>query len=935
MYRRKTILSAGPILVLIGAAAPAAATAVAGAELRAQSQTAAQAARPATGDERDRTDLLSQPVTLDLVDAPLESALEAIARRAGLALAYNPDILPAGRTVTLRASALHARDALARVLHGTGLEPSITRSGQLTLARGPDAPADAADAAAGVPQQGVVTGVVTDAGTGDALRGAQVRVDESELSAGTDAEGRYTLEDVPPGTHTLVASMIGYGEAHQAATVAAGTTASVDFALTVSAVPLDEMVVTGTMVPTQLRAVPSPVSIITAEDIERKGVVRFEDVLRSIPGVAVVGRNGQEYLTYVYVRGASSLNTQANTIKTYIDGVEIANVRYSLNQIDPASIERIELIRGPQASTLHGSEAIAGVLQIFTKKGRMGADRPQIQATLAGGNLESQYKDGFTLVQNHSVTIIGGDQEVSYRFGASYNHTGEWVENELLEQLRWNVRNSATDDLGFSGGVQYVIGPLTAEISARAHRKLRGAPIDDALSDPARSGAWNYPYLTKPSGTEHDLNFQTYGLSLAYRASQRWRHRLTIGQDGTVMEIRQPQPRITTPADTFLLYQYLDWGRRSFNYNTAFDLSIGSSLTSTLQAGLDISTSLQRITLTRDAKQLEGGLGNDHADITRGTLTNHGFFVQTQTAWNDQSFVTVGLRADRSTSFGGDFGYAWSPRVGIANVFEIGSLTAKFRASYGRAIRPPEPQYRLGQTLGNAVYLENGGLKPEAQSGYDVGLELHAGQRFSIGVTRYAQRAKDLIALVRMSEPSAMPQIRQYQNVGRIRNTGWEFEATGNLGRLSVSGNYGLMDSRVEELLSTYTGTAFVVGQRPLNTPHSTAAFSATYSAPPVTVTAGATYKGSWQTYRYLRYFEAVFGTDPNREPYTGKLQDYVDDYSPVRRYEVNATLEVTPSLTALVMIDNLLNDKTPDQYDYHLVRGRQIVVGLRFDSGV
>lgn len=933
MPGRRTFLSAGSVLMLIGVAAPAAVEAEAAADLQARSQKATRASTSATGDPSDQTaDPLNRPVTLGLVDVPLGSALEAIARHAGFTLAYNAAVLPTRTTVTLDAAALPARDAIARVLDGTGLEPRMTRSGSITLAPLPESPAIAKDVRRDVPQQAVVTGTVTDAGTGEPLRGAQMRVDESALATTTDAEGRYTLEDVPPGVLTLVASMIGYGEARETVTATAGTTISVDFALTVSAVPLDELIVTGTMMPTQLRAVPSPVSVMTAEDIERRGAVRFEDILRSIPGVGVASNSTVDYLSYIYVRGATR-TTGTNTIKTYVDGVEVANPLYTLNQIDPATIERIELIRGPQASALYGSEALAGVLQIFTKKGLV-AQQTRIQATLAAGGMQSQYKDGLTLVQNHNIAITGGERNLSYSVGASYDHTGEWVEDELIDELGWDVDNSVVRDTDLSGGLRYVNGNLSTELSARVHGKSRGTPLEKALTDAARSGRLDYPYYTKPSGNENELNLVTYGITASYTPTSNWRHTFTIGHDASSMEVRQHQPRRTTPADTFLLFRSWDWTKRSLRYITALEAGDVNGIHSTFQAGFDRSSFSQRIIFVDDARQLQGGLGNTNADITRGSVATYGYFAQSRVSWRNGLFMTAGIRADQGSGFGDDYGTAWSPRVGITHTVDMGRLSLKSRAAYGKAIRSPEPQQMLGQTQANFVTLDNRSLAPEVQSGYDFGLELYVGRTLSAAVTRYDQIAKNLISVVRLSDPTAIPRIQQYQNVGRIRNTGWELEASVHLPPVGVRGHYSIMESTVEKLSPTYTGSRFIVGERTLDTPRSTGGFGISYELPRATVTLLGNYKGPWLQYEWMPYFEAIRGTNPDREPFTGDRRDYVIEYPSLWRYELNAIAELTPRIAAILTVDNLFNNTRSDMRDINLVRGRQVLVGIRFDSG-
>lgn len=933
MCRRKILLSAGSVLLLIGSGA------------RAAADDAVAAAQPAQQQSRGQTSVstitsqegpLRQLVTLDLVDAPLGKALEAIARQAGLTLAYAADILPAGTTVTLQADSAAAADVLAQILDGTGIEHTPTPSGHVVLARRPTSSRSRGNGEGNGEEahQAVLTGRVTDAETGRPLRGANIRLDGTRHRTATNPEGRYRLEGLQPGTYTVIASTIGYGEKRQLLTITTEATVPLDFVLSVSAVPLDEVVVTGTMVPTQLRAVPSPVSVITAEDIERKGVVRFEEVLRSLPGVGLAADHGREHLAFLSIRGANTLQPIGNSaIKTYIDGVEVANPVYALNQIDPATIERVELIRGPQASTLHGSGALAGVLQVFTKKGQLGIQPHTVQATLTAGGLQSQYKDELTYIQNHNIGVTGGDQNLSYSAGASYSTTGEWVEDELIDELGWSIRNSGNKEIGLSAGLRYAGGPLSAEVTGRSQRTSRYSPLNKALVDPARSDRWNLPSYTKPSGTENDLEFETYGVTVSYTSGGQWHHKLAVGHDETHAEFRRPIARRTVPADTLLLYQSLDWRRRSLAYSTAAEPALGADLSSMIQAGVDGSTFSQRTVLTQDATQLTGGLGNQTANLTRGQLRDHGFFGQVQLGWRSRMFLTAGLRADNNSGFGDDYGYAWSPRVGLAHAFDVRGVTLKSRLSFGTAIRPPEPHQKLGQTLATFTTLANEELGPEAQTGYDFGVELHAWPHVSASITRYSQTAKDLIGVVSMSDPSDLPQIQQFQNIGRIGNSGWEIEATIRLPPVVLSGHYSLMESRVEQLSPTYTGTDFSIGQRPLYVPNNTGGVSATFEKSRASVSIAMSHRGSWQGYRYLPYYEALFGTDPNRPAYTGSLRDYVDDYTAIQRYHANGSYRIADTFTALVIVDNLLNDSKPDQWDIDLVRGRQLLIGLRVRS--
>src|SRR5207244_5051475 len=136
--------------------------------------------------------------------------------------------------------------------------------------------------------------------------------------------------------------------------------------------------VTGTVVPTERKAIPTPISVVTSEDIERLNLQRVDQVFRgTVPGaIAWEQGPGNDYYSSVAVRGASALSI-VPSVKTFIDGVEVAYPN-GIATIDPNSIDRIEITRGPQASTLYGAGALSGVMQIFTKKGQLGLTRPEV-----------------------------------------------------------------------------------------------------------------------------------------------------------------------------------------------------------------------------------------------------------------------------------------------------------------------------------------------------------------------------------------------------------------------------------------------------------------------------------------------------------------------------------------------------------------------------
>ena len=111
----------------------------------------------------------------------------------------------------------------------------------------------------------------------------------------------------------------------------------------------------------------APVTLITREDIEEKQASTVEEVLRTVPGLTLANTGGVGQQTSLFLRG-----TESNHVLVLIDGVKVGNATSGSTPFEHLpldQIEKIEVVRGPRSS-LYGSEAIGGVIQIFTRKGR-------------------------------------------------------------------------------------------------------------------------------------------------------------------------------------------------------------------------------------------------------------------------------------------------------------------------------------------------------------------------------------------------------------------------------------------------------------------------------------------------------------------------------------------------------------------------------------
>src|SRR5687768_489594 len=256
-----------------------------------------------------------------------------------------------------------------------------------------------------VAQTGTITGTVTSE-SGQALAAAQVSVVGTSLGTRTGMDGRYTVVNVPVGQQRVRVQFIGHRPMDQAVTVTAGATVTSDFTMRTQALALDAVVVTGTGSAARNREVGNSISQIDMAKVQLPSSNIGQLLQGRTTGMTVMPSSAMAGSgSMIRLRGNVSV-TMSNQPLIYVDGVRIRSDGYQrnvpptgsdlrsgndvaspLNDINPNDIERVEVIKGAAAATLYGTEAAAGVIQIFTKSGRTG--RPQWSFSVDQGFVRS------------------------------------------------------------------------------------------------------------------------------------------------------------------------------------------------------------------------------------------------------------------------------------------------------------------------------------------------------------------------------------------------------------------------------------------------------------------------------------------------------------------------------------------------------------------
>lgn len=345
-----------------------------------------------------------------------------------------------------------------------------------------------------------VSGRVTDAATGGPIGLAQISIVGTGVGGLSQADGRYQITNVPSGTQTLRAERIGYATVNATITVPAGGTVVQDFVMSLQALAMDEIVVTGVPGGTRVRAIGNSIGRVDAVEIaEVAPVANVESLLRGrSPGVNMMGAGQVGSTPRMRIRGASSLSLNSQPL-VYIDGVRAANneqmglswytARGILGSLEPDQIASIEILKGPAAATLYGTEASRGVVNILTKRGTEGGVQVEMVARAganfianaqgkvgydnywtdrATGNVYSvnmlDYMEelgreiyGFGPVQHYSASLSGGSQDSQYFFSGAYTgETGSLSHNWVRKlNMRTNFDTRISDNVSVALNMGY------------------------------------------------------------------------------------------------------------------------------------------------------------------------------------------------------------------------------------------------------------------------------------------------------------------------------------------------------------------------------------------------------------------------------------------------------------------------------------------------
>lgn len=526
-----------------------------------------------------------------------------------------------------------------------------------------------------------------------------------------------------------------------------------------------EVVVSATRVPLERSALAASVTIITGAELKQQGVRNVAEALRTVAGAAVVQAGSYGAPASLFMRGGES-----DYVQVLIDGVQVNSPGelFDFASLTVEDVDRIEIVRGP-VSVLYGSDAVTGLIQLFTKRN---AETTHADLSANGGSHGSG---------SLNAEIGGGANGASYSLGVSHFRTdGIYAYNN-------EYRNT-----GITG--RFALAPARA--------------TDIAATLRYSTNTFHYP--TDGAGNlvdanqYHDADALTAGLEIGHRLSSRLEARAQLGFS------RNDDAYNDSPDDALDNTGFYAFFSDERFQREAADVRLNYSFDDRSVFTIGGEAEHQR---ERGWNRSESEFGPS-AGTSREERSNRAAYAQMITAISRIS-VQAGARYEDNERFGGFATYRGGVSARVANWLRV-------RASAGTGLKEPRfyEQFATGFVKGNPA------LKPETSRSIEGGIELERGAAH-LNATYFTQEFTDLIQYVGMPATQEDP---NYLNLAGARSAGVELEAGYTWNALTLRAGATWFDTEVTDP-GTGEDPLFQAGEKLIRRPDYVASLSAGYDA--------------------------------------------------------------------------------------------------------
>ncbi len=481
------------------------------------------------------------------------------------------------------------------------------------------------------------------------------------------------------------------------------------------------VVVTATRIETSVKEIASSVTVISTDDLKKMKKLTVVEVLEEVLGVTIIQNGGTGAAASASLRGANSEHTLV-----LMDGVELNDPvtpsrSYDLAHLPLENIERIEILRGPQ-STLYGSDAIGGVINIITKKGE---GKPKISLLSSGGSYA-------TFSGNAGVS--GGTAKINYSLGLFY----------------FNTRGISAADASLPGNAEqdgYKNQSLSGRLGFKPLDNLEVDIIVRSLATKTDIDNFGGAYGDDPNNTQDYKSLFLKGQIRSLFLKNRWEQKLGLSLIDTNRQYDNPIDRAHPFDSENGLFKSkllkIDWQNNFFLHQT-----------NTLTFGVDFEQE------QGESEYHSTGLWGPFSSIFPIQKANTiGIYLQDQIRLADQFFAALGVRLDHHSQSGQAVTYRLAP------AYFIERTGIKLKATLGTGFKSPSlyQLYAPGTAWGP---IGNKNLKREKSIGWDLGIEQQIFQgKLMLGATYFCNTFQNLINFDFM---------HGYINIGQAESKGIE-----------------------------------------------------------------------------------------------------------------------------------------------------------------
>lgn len=612
---------------------------------------------------------------------------------------------------------------------------------------------------------GSITGLIVDKQNNEIISSASVRLTNSEsekvYKTESDLNGKYTFTNLLPGKYVITVYRLGYKEYSQEVSLESSEDKVLNLYVTSVELETEKINVTATRTEQTLQKTPSSISLVTADEIKNKNKITFDQVLEDVQGVTINRTSGIN-VSALSIRGSSDVagGGIGNRVLLLLDGRPslTGDSKGALWSLIPVSIiERTEVVKGA-FSSLYGSSAIGGVVNVITKKPTY---KPYTAININGGfyqKLNDSLKFSDKLQSFTGINVLHSNtyKKFSYLLNIDYKQNDGYA-----QQTDYNFYS------GLGKFTYDLFGNRDLEFAVQYTKSESGYPHYWYVPQ----GGYAEPYKTTPFYVGDKIEKETQSFDLNYNA---------IANSKTKYNSR--------------FYYYKLYSKSTYNPNSPVSIEYGENGKSfdNFITSYNFGNISQVDYNISDRHYLIGGVDfqwnvvrSSPASILYGDQQQYNIGAYAQEQWNifmknniPVLSSTIGGRFDYNKFIGSFEEKQFSPKLSLLYSPQSKSVildNTSYRFLVGSAFRSPSiaELYFKKELFGGFNFVYNPNLKPEQMSSVEFGFRKQFKARFNLDVSVFYNLYDNLIQYVNIGPTPNGP--FQVQNVAKAQVKGFEF----------------------------------------------------------------------------------------------------------------------------------------------------------------